>query len=127
MKNLKILCVIITGLIPSSVMAGKAEVNEAVGHIMAASLSANACKGVEPIGDGSGQDYIMAASEKATKKGVRTQKLRKLLFYAKTTDLNEAGEYALSKRGHSLKAESKLCKFARGVAGSDDPIGKFLR
>lgn len=59
--------------------------------------------------------------------GLRKQRVLKLVFYTKADRLDPWGDTALASRGVSTKNPKALCRFAKSIAGKDDPIGRFLR
>lgn len=120
-------CVVIAGILPTSVMAANADFDAVIANIMAANVAANTCSSVQNIGDGNIRSYILAASELAAGKGVRKQKLRKHLFYGEMNAMQALGRDTLARRGVPVSKKTELCKFANKVAGTDDPLGRFLR
>lgn len=91
-----------------------------VGNWVASAKIAESCSGITTSTE---QD----AAEIARSQGLRKQKVLKLLFYSKTTVLEQQGNAALAARKLDPSNKNSLCKFGRGVAGKNDTIGRFLR
>ena len=88
---------------------------------MASVLVARSCPGMTSL------NQQGAADVARSQHGLRRQKVLRLLFYSKTTLLEQQGTSALVARDLDPSNAQSLCRFGRSVAGKNDSIGRFLR
>lgn len=92
-----------------------------VGQYMASVIIVNDCSQFV------NSDVPEATQIAKTEDGLRKQKVLRLLYYSKTDSLYAVGNNALESRDVDAGNTTALCRFAAGVAGKNDKVGRFLR
>lgn len=113
------LAVLVVLVVPTGAVAQN-KYDTFVGNWMASVLIANSCQGMRSF------DEQTAAGIAKSQDKLRKQKVLKLMFYGKTTWLEQQGNAALAGRNLNPSNTKSLCAFGKGVAGKNDSIGRFL-
>ncbi|WP_299736223.1 hypothetical protein [uncultured Roseobacter sp.] len=115
--------------LPRVAVSQSAAYQDAVGQVYAAYHISRRCEGFGTItGEGytGYQGLVIGASNAMKAQGLRTQKIRKYLFYSRNEWIVYQMERVLADRQVPAFAPSRLCPFARKIAGKNDTIGRFL-
>lgn len=115
--------------LPSALHAGSAlnKYDRALGQVMAAHRAAQKCNGIEHLGGRDFQQYVLRVSDILKSQGLRKNKVRRLMFYGDSSYLSQLGIVILNDRGVAPYQTDQLCSLARKIAGTKDPIGRFLK
>ncbi len=116
-------------ILPSVLQAGS-ELNKydrAIGQALAAYKASGWCSRIEHLAGKDFQQYVFRVSGILKSQGLRKNKVRKLMFYGKTDYLNHVTDVVLNDRGIGPNQIDQLCSLARKIAGTQDPIGRFLK
>jgi len=98
----------------------------AIGQVAAAIQIARACPGFALIGAGGEQGFVPAATELLKADGLKPNRFKKFWFYGQTGWIEQMKTEALTARGINGANRPALCALGRRVAGTGDPIGRFL-
>lgn len=116
-------------ILPNVLHAGREfnKYDRAIGQALAANKASGWCRGIELISGKDFQQYVFYVSDVLKSQGLRKNRVRKLLFYGKMEYLNQVTDVVLNDRGIGPNQIDQLCSLARKIAGTKDPIGRFLK
>ncbi|WP_217354374.1 hypothetical protein [Ruegeria arenilitoris] len=129
MRSFRTTCValLLIGAVAAPAAAAKrAAYDQAVGEVLAAHFIKDRCSGLATVGGSDYQSYVLTATELTAVQGLRRQKMRKFLFYGRSDWLKGQVRKVLDDRNVEISNKKSLCAFGRGVAGTEDAIGRFL-
>lgn len=114
---------------PNALHAGSelGKYDRALGQVAAAHRAAQECNGIEHLGGRDFQQYVFRVSDILKSQGLRENKVRRLLFYGDSNYQQQLGMVILNDRGVAPYQTDQLCSLARKIAGTQDPIGRFLK
>ncbi|MEM7472658.1 MAG: hypothetical protein AAF340_15015 [Pseudomonadota bacterium] len=105
---------------PSSALA-QDKYDVFIGDYVASGHIVSVCKNFTTYGV---QDAATIAKQE---KGLRRNKVLRILYYGNTDNLLKLGDYVLASQGVSRSKPAQLCRFAKSIVKNDEGIGRFLR
>ena len=105
----------------TTTLAAQDKYSAFVGQYVASYQIASKCDGISVY------DQQSAGTIAKQSDGLRKQKVLRLLYYSKTTQLTQLARYELQRRNIDPKNTRQLCQFGRQIVGKNDQIGRFLK